>query len=62
MQAIAGHLTGGLQAARRVSAVSRKVWVSYWTWITGLLDPVGAACGTALVGLSVLFLMFSLIG
>ena len=57
--AIAERLTLGWSLARRIGAF--LVWAArrYWAWITKLLDPVGAAYGTAMVVGSILFLIYT---
>jgi hypothetical protein len=57
--AIAERLTLGWSLARRVGACLAWAARRYWAWITTLLDPVGAAYGTAMVVGSILFLTYA---
>jgi hypothetical protein len=57
--AIAERLTHGWSLARRTGAGFAWAAKRYWAWITALLDPIGAAYGTAMVVGSILFLIYT---
>jgi hypothetical protein len=57
--AFAERLTFGWSLARRTAALLVRAARGYWSLATRLLDPIGAAYGTAMVVGSVLFLIYS---
>ena len=61
MQAYTERLTGGLNGIRATAAWLARAAQMYWRWITGYLDPMGAAYGTAMGVASVLFVLYCLL-
>jgi hypothetical protein len=46
---------------RSVAATTRRAAEVYWRWITGYLDPMGAAYGTGMAVACLLFLVYAAI-
>jgi hypothetical protein len=61
MQAYAERLAGGLSVVRTVASTVRWAGEVYWRWITGYLDPMGAAYGTGMAAASLLFFLYSVL-
>lgn len=61
MLAYAERLSGGMNLVRTSAALVVQVSQRYWRWITRYFDPISAAYGTAMGGVSLLFLLYCIV-